>query len=458
MMDEAYSDYLVGFAGGRNVFSPVGTSTLCSLQSDFSFFFSVKLRKASNQDIFMELWEQLFMPEKWQEFLEYKTEKQHLSSTEAKELKEYIKKETYLLLLSQIATKAIPLPLPNKKEVNKSGVAKKRVVYSFPKEFSMLLKMVAYLLYRYDHLFTDNCYAFRRTYGVKDAVRRIRTTQGLHQKYCLKVDISNYFNSIHVPMLLEKLLFLKVEDEKLYEFLERLLTANQAICKEDGQERIITENRGAMAGTPISPFLANVYLMDIDHFFEQSNIMYFRYSDDILLFADSREELEVRKQQLYERLWQHHLTLNPSKVHISEPKEAFEFLGFRFDEGRVELSDSTLQKIKDKIKRKAHALRRWQQKKKLSGECAAKGFIKAMNHKFYDSGDGTNFSWSRWFFPCLTSDERLKEIDAYMQQYVRFCVTGRHYKGNYRITYEQIKQWGYRSLVHEFWAWHNEVK
>ena len=38
-----------------------------------------------------------------------------------------------------------------------------------------------------------------------------------------------------------------------------------------------------------------------------------------------------------------------------------------------------------------------------------------------------------------------------MQEYLRYTVTGRHYKGNYRISYEQLRQWGYTSLVHEYY-------
>lgn len=403
----------------------------------------------------MELWEKMFLPESWQEFMEYKIEKQHLSGAEQAQWEDFIKSKKYLAVLTGMEREKGVLPLPHKKEVNKSGVSKKRVVYSFSKDFNMVLKMTAYQLFRYDALFSDNCYAFRRSYGVKDAVRRIQSIKGIANKYCLKVDISNYFNSIHVPLLLEKLEFLKKQDGKLFDFLEKLLSQDKALSGEPGQESIITEKRGAMAGIPISPFLANVYLMDVDQFFETEGVLYFRYSDDILIFADSMEELEERKQQLYEKIEEHLLTLNPSKIHISEPGEAFEFLGFRFDGGEVDLSDSTMQKIKAKIKRKAHALRRWQTKKHLPGERAAKGFIKSMNRKFFDDGSGTEFSWSRWFFPCLTTEQRLKEVDAYMQQYIRYCVTGRHYKGNYRITYEQMKQWGYRSLVHEYYEMKN---
>lgn len=397
----------------------------------------------------MELWEKLSLPECWQEFMEYKIQKQHLSGAEQSELQDFIEKKRYLSVLADMEKEALPLPC--RKEVNKSGVSKKRVVYCFPKDFNILLKMMAYLLLRYDDLFADNCYAFRRNYGVKNAVRRIRSIRELSGKYCLKVDISNYFNSIHVPLLLDKLEFLKKQDGRLFAFLKNLLSENRAVYEEDGQKSIVTEQKGAMAGTPISPFLANVYLKDVDELFSQKQVWYFRYSDDILIVADSMEELEKYRDLLYQKIREHFLELNPSKVQISQAGEAFEFLGLRFDGNEVDLSDSTMNKIKAKIKRKSHALRRWQLKKELPADRAAKGFIKAMNRKFYDDGSGTEFSWSRWFFPCITTDKRLREVDAYFQQYIRYCVTGRHYKGNYRITYEQMKQWGYRSLVHEYY-------
>jgi len=404
----------------------------------------------------MAIWEQLFLQEQWQAFLKYKEEKQHLSEKEKTELEKYIQQKEYLTVLSQAEKTRLPLPL--RKEINKTGTLKKRVVYSFPEEFNYLLKLLAYCLQEYDGLFSDNCYAFRRNYGVKDAVKCLKRQKELQKKHCLKVDISNYFNSIDVPILLSKLAFLREKDEQVYCFLTELLSRDEAIRAEGKETYKITEKRGAMAGIPVSPFLANVYLMDVDRFFEAENVLYFRYSDDILLFADSVEELERYKVQLFNRLKENRLQINPSKLQVYKPVEAVEFLGFCFSQGEVDLAESTIVKIKGKIKRKAHALRRWQQKKGLPPERAAKGFIKAMNRKFFIRGDGNEFSWSRWFFPCLTSDKGLKEIDAYMQKYVRFCVTGRHYKGNYRINYAQMKDWGYKSLVHEYYREKKDVQ
>ena len=395
----------------------------------------------------MEILSSLYSEEVWQEFLQYKTEKQHISKTEQKKLAEYIRGGRYLPALDAMKELKYRCPVPVKKEINKGGVSKKRVVYSFPEDFSNVLKVIAWQLYKYDDLFADNCYAFRRNHGVRDAMKRILRTKEISSKYCLKVDISNYFNSIDVPLLLKKLVFLMGEDASLYGLFKNMLSADEAW--ENGQ--LITEKRGAMAGTPVSPFFANVYLMDVDRYFEERGVLYFRYSDDILIFANSLEELQEYRQILYHKIEEHQLKLNPAKVHVSAPGEPWEFLGFCYDHGEIDLSANTIQKMKDKIRRKAKALRRWQSRKGLTGEKAAKGFIKAMNHKFFDSGDGTEFSWSRWFFPNLTTHRGLREIDCYMQQYIRYCVTGRHYKGNFRVPYEQLKEWGYRNLVHEFY-------
>ena len=138
------------------------------------------------------------------------------------------------------------------------------------------------------------------------------------------------------------------------------------------------------------------------------------------------------------------------------PGEKVDFLGFSYEKGKLDLSENTKKKIKGKIKRKAEALRRWQRKKGLSEEKAAIGFINAMNKKFFGYGNEDEFTWERWFFPNLTVVDGLKEVDQYMQQYIRYCVTGRHYKGNYRITYEQMKKWGYINLVHAYYEYNTK--
>lgn len=394
--------------------------------------------------------------ESWMDFLNYKIEKQHLSKEEERKLRQFIERKAYLPLCSAWQEGRFPSELPIKRMVNKEGTKKKRIVYSFEGDEGIFLKFIAFSLYQYDAVFSDNCYAFRRGIGARDAIARLGKDRRVEKSYCLKADISNYFNSINVKKLLLKLDFLKENDPSLYQLFEKMLLEGRV--RENG--RIICEEHGAMAGTPVSPFFANVYLKDVDAFFEKEGVLYFRYSDDILLFADSPAKLQDRKRQLESVLTELDLTLNPDKVNLYRPGEALEFLGFCCQGSKIDLSAHTIRKTKARIKRKAEALRRWQRDKGLSGEKAAIGFIRAMNRKFYGSGSKENeiwdeFTWNKWFFPNLTVDVGLREIDVYMQEYIRYAVTGRHYKGNYRIRYETMKEWGYRSLVHEYYRWRN---
>lgn len=388
----------------------------------------------------------------WEEFLSYKKEHQHLCGEELEKITDYIEKEQYKEVADKILKGTFPDEYATKKLVNKSGTKKKRVVYSYPDKINIPLKFVAFYLYEYDHIFEKNCYAFRRNYGVKQALSKLTGKDNFAKKYCFKADIQDYFNSIDTNLLLDKLSFIMENDRELYGVFERILMEEEVYY----ENRLIKEKHGAMAGIPVAPFFANVYLKSMDHIFYEKNIPYFRYSDDVLIFSDTKEERKKYQDFFYEQLNFHHLKVNPDKISEYDPGDKIEFLGFSYCDKKLDLSQNTKNKIKGKIRRKARALRRWQKEKKLMPGKAAVGFINAMNKKFFGYGEDDEFTWERWFFPNLTTTEGLKEIDHYMQQSIRYCITGRHYKGNYRITYEMMKNWGYKNLVGEYYAFHNE--
>ena len=382
----------------------------------------------------------------WDEFLSDKQQLQHLTRQEEQEIITFINDKRYLHYDLLIKSRQFPTTLPRKLTINKTGTRKKRIVYSFFKEDNIILKFIAHQLYVYNDVLSPNCYAFRRFYGIRNAMVQFKNNASFSKKYCYKADIHNYFNSIDIDELLCSLSFLKERDEALYGLFAYILKEECVI--EQGNVR--KDAHGAMAGTPVSPFFANIYLKQVDEYFTVKQIPYFRYSDDILFFADTKAELDHYIAQFEEQLQKLKLQINPTKVAITSPGDPWSFLGFTYNNGTIDLSDVTKQKIKAKIKRKANALRRWQKRKNLSPDKAAIGFINAMNRKFYGSGGEDEFTWNRWFFPHLTVSTGLHEIDLYMQEYIRYTITGRHYKGNYRITYDELKAWGYKSLVNEY--------
>ena len=390
----------------------------------------------------------LSQEEVWLEYLNYKLDKDHLVKKEKEELIEFVNLKKYEEVADLILN-GDGLTIPEKKLINKIGSNKKRIVYSFKDAENKALKLIAYLLYKYDSRQSPNCFSFRKGFGAHTAINKITNTLDISKMWCYKLDIHNYFNSISIPLLLPILRSVVDDDDLLYEFMKEVLLENKAYY----EGTVIEENRGVMAGTPISPFLANIYLKEIDEYFFNSNVLYARYSDDIILFAKTKEELLEYKRIMYEFLDKYDLVVNPEKEKITVPLEEWEFLGVSYKCGKIDLSLATKNKLKGKIRRKARSLRRWKIKKNATDNQTMKVMIKIYNRKFFESSSSTELTWGRWFFPLLNTEEGLREIDDYLQKYIRYIPCGCHSKKNYKTKYSDLKGLGYKSLVNEYYKY-----
>ena len=389
---------------------------------------------------------QLTLQETWEAFLAYRLLKGRFNWHEFNEADAFVEREDYLPLATKIA-QGEGIGIPTKKLVNKMGSDKKRIVYSFAPDEMLVLKLIAFLLYKYDDQFAPNCYAFRRGLKASDAVFKINKAIRGQKMWAYKLDIHDYFNSIDIDILLPMLAEMLANDLPLYHFFEKLLTTNLAIS--NGQ--VIEEKHGVMAGTPTAPFLADVFLKEVDLYFYNQGVIYARYSDDIIMFAPDYDTLQQYKDQMCHFLTQYHLEVNPDKEKVYSPDEAYEFLGFKCHGHDIDISEATKKKMKGKISRKARSLLRWSHKNHIEPEKAMKGLINYFNRKFFESDDPETLTWSRWFFPVINQTDGLKEIDHYLQQYIRFISTGKHNKTNFRVDYERLKDLGYKSLVNEYY-------
>ena len=395
----------------------------------------------------------------WLDFLKVKTECGHTKKKELARLNNFVENKLYSQIATQILSGDYTFQLPVKTEINKSGSNKKRVVYRFNSDETLVLKLLAHLLYKYDGQMSRACYSFRKHITAKNALDDITSIPCIADKYVLKADIHNYFNSIPADKLADEITKNITDDEPLRKLLVDIVTVNKSIVyPERDKPEIVTENRGAMAGVPVSAFFANIYLTPLDDMFTQRDIPYFRYSDDIMVFADSEEKINEYKKLIFNHIEERGLSINPDKVKISKPGEVWEFLGFCYRNGRIDLADATITKIKAKIKRKAKALMRSQKRKGRSFDNVAADLIDHFNRKFYREFSDNDFTWSRWFIPGITTDQSLKLIDDYLVEYVRFLHTGRHTKKNFEISYDEIKELGFKSLVNEYYRWGEPCK
>ena len=383
----------------------------------------------------------------WLEYLEYKISGGHLHPDEEKALRVFIEAEDYLPVAESILRGESFAP-PKKKAISKLHSEKKRLVYTYAPEENRVLKLLAWLLHRkYDHLFAENLYSFRRHKGVRDAVKKLTGRPEIADMWSYKADISNYFNAIPVEKLLPLLQKTLEKEAEVYRFLASLLT--NPLVEEDGV--LHPEEKGIMAGTPISTFLANLYLSHVDHCFTGAGVLYARYSDDIILFDRTRESLEENVAKLHGFLAEAGLRINPDKEARTGPGEMWTFLGICYQDGVIDVAPVSVEKLKAKMRRKSRALVRWQARKGVSGVLAAKAFVRVFNRKLFENTAEHELTWARWYFPLINTTRSLKVIDAYSQSCIRYLATGKRTKAAYNFRYEDMKALGYRSLVNAYY-------
>lgn len=280
---------------------------------------------------------------KWNEFLKSRLESNYDTYAEKKALKDFIENKKYKEITTKLKDNNYTLSIPRKKEINKNHTNKKRVVYSYKFNEMIILKYIAYNLYKYDYLFQPNLYSFRKNKSVKQAINKLSKRRNLKKMYSYKVDIKNYFNSVDISIIINNLKK-DIEDKDLLNIIVSILTNKKVLLNNN----IIEEDKGIMAGIPLSAFLANYFIKDIDKYFKDQKVLYLRYSDDIILFTNTKEEIIKYSNKLKELLLSYNLTINQDKENYYEPHDTWEFLGFSYIDNKIDLSDNSLHKIKGK--------------------------------------------------------------------------------------------------------------
>lgn len=390
--------------------------------------------------------------ETWLEYLEFKRKQSSISKKEISELEIYIENENYRKVANEIANGSYIFSIPEKHLINKINKTKKRVVYNFNHDESMVLKVITYLFSKkYDNKYNDNCYSFRKKYTVKDALKKLCLNRQEQDLYGYKIDIQNYFNSVDVNLLLPILETFLDDDTALFTLIKNILIDKKVSFNGE----IIEEEKGIMAGVPISSFLANIFLQDVDEFFKSENVLYARYSDDIIFFT-SKEKVDYYMKKLVQMISQKGLSLNKDKIQFIEAADKWDFLGFSYQNGIIDISEISKKKIKGKIKRASKKLRRWMLKNNADSNRAIAAVIRKFNRKFYMKENKNELTWQLWYFPVINTTKSLHEIDLYMQESLRYIKTGKYNKSNYKLKYEDLKKLGYRSLVNEYYKYKKE--
>ncbi|MDQ4069658.1 MAG: reverse transcriptase domain-containing protein [Actinomycetota bacterium] len=342
-----------------------------------------------------------------------------------------------------------PAP-PSERWLNKADGRKKRV-FQYPAGDELLFRTVNRLLQpAAAGAASPWCRSFLPGGGARAAFRGVLADAELAAKGAVRIDVRDYFNSIDVADLLARLPAPFATPGPVRALLDaalldpRVVRAGQVV---DGGRK------GVMAGTPLAPLLATLYLRELDHEVAATGATYARYSDDIVALAPP-SELEAVEELVRDRLAGRGLEVNEEKSCVVGPGRPWDFLGFRWDSGSIRLAPITDRKLRARATRLARGLLRWRERSGAAGERALAAFWRRTNRRIYGvPAERSEFSWATWFLPMLDGPDGLEALDAHLQREARYAATGRRTGRARRLApYEALVEAGHLPLVTAFWA------
>lgn len=197
--------------------------------------------------------------------------------------------------------------------------------------------------------FRDMSYGFRPGKGSKDALREVQHWLNKGYTWVVDADLESYFDNIPHKRLMEKL--------ERYISDGRILKLIDLWLKQDIMDDMKkwSSTKGSPQGAVISPLLANLYLHDLDVLMTDHGIKMIRYADDFVILATTEKQANLILQVVQTWTQEEGLTLHPEKTHLGDylqEGQGFDFLGYRFENGKRWIRNKSIQKFRDSIRRK----------------------------------------------------------------------------------------------------------
>ena len=248
---------------------------------------------------------------------------------------------------------------------------KRRRIMSIPfrdRVYQRSLNDVAIYPEMVKHFVYDNC-ACQKGKGTDFARNRMKCHLQRHYRkhgcngYVLKMDVKGYYPTMRHDVA--KAAFRKYLDDRVYVRAAAILDS-------------FPGDIGFYPGSQIIQIAGISVLNDIDHYIKERLLVkhYIRYMDDMIIISDSREFLEMIRDETGKKLAEIGFCLHDEKTRITPLADGFMFLGFRFrltDTGKVVLTvdPRRVKAERRKLRRMAGLVRAGKMTRKKADQCYA---------------------------------------------------------------------------------------
>ena len=191
--------------------------------------------------------------------------------------------------------------------------------------------------------FITTSYAGIENRGMHKASKDVQKAMRVAKKqwneyYILKMDVTKYFQNID-KRILWGILKRKIKDRKLLWLTRTILLSTEGM-------------KGLPLGNYTSQMFANIYLNELDQYAKHQLKckFYFRYMDDIVILCENKSIAQDNQNKLSKFLNENlKLTFN-SKTKIFKDIQGVNFCGYKINEYRLKIRNSSKYRMKRKLK------------------------------------------------------------------------------------------------------------
>ncbi|HEX2711124.1 MAG TPA: group II intron reverse transcriptase/maturase [Candidatus Acidoferrales bacterium] len=330
-----------------------------------------------------------------------------------------IKEQLMQGLYQPQVVKRVEIPKPGRQGTRKLGI---------PCVVDRLIQhaMLQVLQRPWDPTFSESSYGFRPGRSAHQAVAQAQAYIEQGYSYVVDIDLETFFDRVCHDRLMSRLAQ-QIADKRTLKLIRRYL---QAGILENGLTTVPTE--GTPQGSPLSPFLSNVVLDELDKELEARGHRFCRYADDSNIYVRSARAgarvLASISRFITQRL---KLAVNWSKSAVDRPWNR-SFLGFSFTGGKLPQRRKIAPKALARFTARVKVLTRRNQGRSLPQ------VITALSR--YLRG------WIGYFGFCQTPAV-LRDLDSWIRHRLR-CLQWKHWKVYHRRKAELIKRGMNPKLAH----------
>lgn len=347
------------------------------------------------------LLQKFFEKERWEKAIDIGVGK-HIDKGELRKL---TCPETRVRLYKAIVSDNYEIAPPHIAMIPKDTPGEFREVYINENIDRIFLSIVNDMFFEmFPDMIHKNCVSYQKGIGcgkvVQGVVREI--VKAPNMEIGTKNDLSKYFDTVPLIYI-----------DKVFNTIEKRVGKSKIIdiCRKyyhmhlyfDTEGNLCERYQSLKQGCALASFLADVVLYDIDNVISQLDVMYVRYSDDLLIVGN---DWKIGQAMLKDMLTNMGLMLNPKKVEVLRKDKWFKFLGFNIKGDQITLSKSRVKSFQKEIETRTI------NHKRISPTKA----VNQVNSYLY-KGDGT-YSWSTSVLPIINVQ---KDIDV-LNEFVLDCL------------------------------------